>query len=212
MSVTFWLVRHGLKESACGDVPLTSAGLRQAQATAAFLKSRPLSAIVASPLRRARETAELLSREIGLQLFEDKRLCERMNWGDVPGQTFEEFAAVWERCTREPDRAPPCGGDSARQAANRMRDALQDWAQRRAPGSEIAFFTHGGLITDFLTLMLDIEQLNAVNPDFAAVQSLLIPECSVTELIVEKGEYRLGRFADTRHLTNLLPSPDSCSN
>ncbi len=212
MNITFWLVRHGLKEAACGDVPLTSAGARQARATAAFLKSRPVSAIVASPLRRARETSEFLSREIGLQPFEDKRLRERMNWGDVPGQTFEEFAAVWEQCTREPDRIPSSGGDSARQAARRMDEALRDWASRYEPGSEIVFFTHGGLITDFLTLMLDAKALNVIHPDFVAAQSLLIPECSVTELIVEKEEYRLGAFADTRHLTNLLPSPDSCSN
>lgn len=212
MSVTFWLVRHGLKESYRGDVPLTPQGRRQAQATAAFLKDRSISAIATSPLRRAKETSGFLSHEVGLQPFEDLRLRERANWGDVAGQTFEAFAAVWEQCTREPDRIPSSGGDSARQAARRMDDALRDWSIRYAPGSEIVFFTHGGLITDFLTLMLDTNALNRVHPDFITAQSLLIPECSITELIVEKGAYRLGAFADTRHLTRLLPSPDSCSN
>ena len=212
MSVTFWLVRHGLKEAFCGDVPLTAAGRRQAREAAAFLKSKSISAVVTSPLKRARETAEFLALEFEIEPFEDIRLRERANWGDVPGQTFEAFVNVWERCTREPDYKPLGGGDSSRQAAQRMRDALQDWANRHAPGSEIVFFTHGGLITDFLTLMMNTDELNAVNPDFIAEQTLLIPECSITELIVEKGEYRLGAFADTRHLTNLLPSSDSCSN
>jgi len=212
MSVTFWLVRHGLKEAFCGDVSLTSTGRCQAQETATFLKSKSISAIVTSPLTRARETAEFLAREVQIEPFEDIRLRERANWGDVPGQSFEDFVRVWERCTREPDHMPLDGSDSARQAAKRMQRALKDWAERYTTGSEIVFFTHGGLITDFLALTLDVEQLNAVNPDFTVVQSLLIPECSVTELIVEKGRYRLGIFADTRHLTNLLPSSDSCSN
>ncbi len=134
MSVTFWLVRHGLKESGYGDVPLTSEGARQAQATAALLKERPISAIATSPLRRTAETSEFLSREAGLQPSEDLRLRERANWGDIPSQTFEEFAAVWEQCTREPDRIPSSGGNSARQAARRMDDALRDWASRYASG------------------------------------------------------------------------------
>ncbi|MEJ8306107.1 histidine phosphatase family protein [Saccharibacillus sacchari] len=205
MSITFWLVRHGLKESFCGDVPLTAEGRSQARATAAFLKERSIAAIATSPLRRAVETSGFLSREAGLQALEDRRLRERANWGDIPGQTFEEFAAVWEQCTREPDHIPPSGGDSARQAARRMDEALREWASRYPPGSEIVFFTHGGLITDFLTLMLEPDEWNTVHPDFVAAQSLLIPECSVTELIVEKETYRLGTFADTRHLTRLLP-------
>lgn len=93
-----------------------------------------------------------------------------------------------------------------------MADAIDEWAERYQAGSEIVFVTHGGLITDFLTLMLNHKELNAAHPEFAAVQSRLIPEGSVTELIAAEGRYRLGIFADTRHLTSLLPSPDSCSN
>lgn len=114
MSVTFWLVRHGLKAITCGDVPLTSAGKAQARAAAGVLKDRPVSAIVSSPLRRARETASFIAAGLGLKAFEDVRLRERANWGDVPSQSFEDFVAVWDRCTREADLLPPGGGDSVR--------------------------------------------------------------------------------------------------
>lgn len=61
MSATVWLVRHGYKQKAFGDVPLTPEGVRQARATAFFLSGRPVAAIVSSPLRRAVETAECLA-------------------------------------------------------------------------------------------------------------------------------------------------------
>ncbi|WP_018977114.1 histidine phosphatase family protein [Saccharibacillus kuerlensis] len=201
MSITFWLVRHGLKESKIGDVSLTGEGIFQARSTAYALSKRKIKAVVSSPLRRTQETAAFLAHTGGLEVVEDTRLRERANWGDLSEQTFEEFVAVWDRCTWEPDYTPPSGGDSVRIAAMRLDSALRDWADRCEQGSEIVFVTHGGLITDFLVCTFEEEKLNAVCPDFVALQNGLIPECSITELIVEgDGSFRLGLFADVCHL------------
>ncbi|NGZ75212.1 histidine phosphatase family protein [Saccharibacillus alkalitolerans] len=201
MDITFWLIRHGLKEASMGDVPLTPEGVLQARAAAYALKDRPLAAVVTSPLRRARETAAFVASASGREAQVDSRLRERANWGDVPGQTFGEFAAVWDRCTKDPDYVPPCGGDSVRLASARLGAALRHWAGLCAPGGEIAFVTHGGLITDFLACTFPEAELNAVCPNFADEQSGLVPECSLTELIAGTGgTFRLGVFADVRHL------------
>ncbi len=201
MSATVWLVRHGDKEKAFGDVPLTAEGVRQARATARFLSGRPVAAIVSSPLRRTIETAECLAEQTGVPVRQDTRLRERANWGDVPGQSFEAFIEVWERCTLDADYEPPEGGDSVRRAASRLQAALHDWTSRFEPHDELVFVTHGGLITDFLVCAFGEQDLDLVHPGFIAAQSRLIPECSVTELIVDGGgSFRLGRFADIRHL------------
>src|SRR5258707_14895533 len=71
---TLYLVRHGenpaniTKEFSYKlvDYSLTPKGVLQAEQTAAFFQSIPLDAAYASPLKRARETAEIIARPQGL--------------------------------------------------------------------------------------------------------------------------------------------------
>ncbi|MEK8126471.1 histidine phosphatase family protein [Paenibacillus filicis] len=200
MSTTFFLVRHAIKEKAIGDVPITPKGVIQAQSTAKRLCNWPITAILSSPLRRAKETAEYMALETKSTVHVDSRLRERANWGDLPGQTFDEFVAMWERCTCEPEYIPPVG-DSAKQAGERLSSLLTELAQKHPVDGHIAIVTHGGLITDFLVQTFREEQLKVWHPHFVAVQSELIPECSITTLIYESGEYRIEDFASVEHLS-----------
>ena len=63
---TIYVVQHGDKERLPGDPGLTELGRRQAAVTARWLQRMGLQALYSSPLRRARETAESLSRATGL--------------------------------------------------------------------------------------------------------------------------------------------------
>ncbi|WP_251035082.1 histidine phosphatase family protein [Paenibacillus polymyxa] len=121
MSTTFHLVRHGLKERRIGDVSLTFEGTLQAEATAMhFARAAfPVAIIFTSPLRRAHETASMIAHHIQSPITVDPRLRERANWADCPDQSFEEFIAMWDRCTSDPDYIPPVG-DSAKQAGERL--------------------------------------------------------------------------------------------
>ncbi|TDF90612.1 histidine phosphatase family protein [Paenibacillus piri] len=199
MSTTFFLVRHAIKEKAMGDVPITPKGILQAQSTARSLCNLPITTIVTSPLRRAKETAEFIALNTKLTISEDSRLRERANWGDLPEQTFDEFVAMWERCTRDPDYIPPVG-DNAKQASARLSSLLLELAKIHPPESNIVIVTHGGLITDFLVHTFTENQLNVWHPHFVAVQSDLVPECSITKLIYENGNYKLDVFASVEHL------------
>ncbi|TMV52848.1 histidine phosphatase family protein [Paenibacillus mesophilus] len=199
MATTFYLVRHAVKEKSVGDVSLSPKGILQAQATARYFRNLPIRALFSSPLRRASETAAYIALEAKLTVAVDKRLRERANWGDLPGQTFDEFVAMWERCTRDPDYLPPAG-DSAKQAGERLSAFLVESAKNHPPGSSIVLVAHGGLITDFLVHTFSENELNVWHPNFVAVQSSLIPECSITKLVNDSGNYKLDVFASIDHL------------
>ncbi|WP_243767640.1 histidine phosphatase family protein [Paenibacillus agricola] len=165
MSTTFFLVRHAIKEKKIGDVSITPNGILQAQATARSFCNLPITTIVTSPLRRAKKTAEYIALKTKSTISEDRRLRERANWGDLPEQTFDEFVAMWERCTRDPDYIPPIG-DSAKQAGARLSSLLLELAKKHPPESKIIMVTHGGLITDFLVHTFSENQLNVWHPNF----------------------------------------------
>lgn len=199
MIITFFLVRHGLKEKALGDVPITSSGIKQAEATAQHLSKEPITAIISSPLRRAKETAEYISVRTNTLVKVDDRLRERVNWGDLPDQTFEEFVDMWDRCTRDPDYIPPIG-DSARQASDRMSALLSELGKEYPSGSNIVIVTHGGLITDYLVNTYTHHELNRFHPNFIAEQSNLVPECSITKLLHKHDKFSIDCFASVGHL------------
>ena len=90
------------------DFPLNEAGLRQAREAAAALAPLEPSLIVSSPLARARQTAEALSRVVGVDVETDDRLKER-SFGLFEGLTgaeieerFPEQYRAW-RQAKEPE-------------------------------------------------------------------------------------------------------------
>lgn len=196
---TFYLIRHGKKAHAVGDVPLSSAGRGEARATARYLQDRRILCFYTSPLRRAKETAAIIAAAQRLPAIEDVRLRERANWGDLPGQSFAEFVAMWERTTRDPTYAPPVG-DSAVRAATRLASFIEETARSHPRGAIVAV-THGGLIADFLVRAFAEEELDRWHPAFIASQSLLIPECSMTVVVYDEGKYTLMALAETGHLS-----------
>ena len=205
-ATAFYLVRHALKQEGAGDVPISAEGGRQAKLTAAYFRHRPIAAVVSSPLKRAVQTAAAIAEATGAPLSEDARLRERANWGDLPGQTFAQFVAMWERCTADPGYAPPVG-DSARGAGERMGACLSELAAAH-PGKRIVVVTHGGVMTDFLACAIAEPDLTAVHPRFAEERSRLVPECSITQASCEGGKFALGEFASVAHLVE-GPGPGS---
>ncbi|GBF75530.1 histidine phosphatase family protein [Paenibacillus sp. 598K] len=199
MSVNLYLVRHALKKKEIGDVPITPEGRKQAQDTAQYFSTIPVTAIVSSPLRRAQETAAAIAERTNATVNIDARLRERANWGDVPDQTFQEFVELWDRCTRDPDFVPPVG-DSAKVACDRMSSLLADLVQEYPAGSHIVIVTHGGLITDYLANTYAEETLNRFHPQFKIEQSQIVSECSITKLSYENENYTIEYFASVEHL------------
>ena len=91
------LLRHGATEwSASGkhtgrtDVPLTSTGEHQAQLVAALIAGRTFALVLASPLRRAQETAQLA----GLSHVETDADLVEWDYGGYEGLTTPQIRAI----------------------------------------------------------------------------------------------------------------------
>lgn len=130
------------------DTSLSDAGLTQVRALVRGLRAEALAAVYTSDLARARETAQPLAHDKGLELRVDPRLRER-GFGLFEGSTYEQAQrrwpteyAVWAR--RDPGHALP-GGESTWQVRERVFEALAQIVARHA-GSAVAVVTHGGVL------------------------------------------------------------------
>lgn len=158
------LLRHGQTElsvqrrySGRGNPPLTDLGRRQAEAAAAYLGGKGgIAAVVSSPLRRARETAELAAGALGLPVVVDDDLAET-DFGAWEGLTFAEAAAadpeVHARWLRDTSVDPP-GGESFDAVHSRVRRARGRIIAEH-PGSTVLVVSHVTPIKTLLRMALD---------------------------------------------------------
>lgn len=109
--VAFWFLRHGETDwNAQGvsqgnvDIPLNPVGLAQARAAAPLLRDRGIATIMASPLSRARVTAEIVAEALGLPVQLDPELRE-VAFGVQEGQTMGDWFADWVAGVRTPEGA-----------------------------------------------------------------------------------------------------------
>jgi broad specificity phosphatase PhoE len=107
------LVRHGATDwnlqgrcQGATDRELSEVGVRQAEQLAVLLSSESVQAIYSSGLRRARQTAELISQPHNLPVLIEKSIRE-LNHGALEGLTFNEikqsyseFLARWRPSPR----------------------------------------------------------------------------------------------------------------
>ncbi|KRF04177.1 phosphoglycerate kinase [Paenibacillus sp. Soil766] len=198
MSTDFYIVRHAIKEKNIGDVSITAEGVKQAHATASYFKQIHISRIFSSPLNRAKQTAQIIGNAIRIPIIEDARLRERANWGDMPGQTFQEFVEMCDLCTKDRDFSPPIG-DSARRAGERLSSFILE-ISAQYPQESTFIVTHGGLITDFLLNEFSQEELNNKHPNFIIEQSNLVPECSITKIRHDAEGLQFVDFANSTHM------------
>ncbi|MFJ3923927.1 bifunctional RNase H/acid phosphatase [Streptomyces sp. NPDC090022] len=151
---TFVLLRHGetaltpqkrFSGSGGTDPELSAAGRRQADAVAAALAARgTIQAIVTSPLRRCRETAQTVADRLGLPVTVEEGLRET-DFGAWEGLTFAE---VKERHPEDLDAwlasakaAPTGGGESFATVARRVA-ATRDRLLAAHAGRTVLLVTH----------------------------------------------------------------------
>ena len=136
---------------------LSPLGQRQSEAAAAALANLPIEAIYASPLPRARETADVIARVLHLEVRLDDRLKE-VNVGNFEDRLRSEVELLYpnelgEWLSGNPDFAIP-GGESRRQLARRGREALESIT--RAGHRHAVVVAHGGLLVSSLKSLLGI--------------------------------------------------------
>ena len=136
---TVWNVQHRI--AGVTDVELTEEGYRQARAAAEELRNSGIriDEIWSSPLRRASETARILSEATGIPWRSEPRLTEQ-NFGKWEGQATVDEGFILEK----QQFARRCGGgESMLQVAQRVYDVLDEL--KRTPDRTRILVAHNGI-------------------------------------------------------------------
>jgi 2,3-bisphosphoglycerate-dependent phosphoglycerate mutase len=141
--VPFWYLRHGETDwNRLGlqqgnvDIPLNETGLAQAREAAARLRNRGITSIIASPLSRARVTAEIVAETLGLDIAIDPDLRE-VNWGVHEGTGMAEWFQDWIA-----GHATPEGAESFAALRRRVVTAIN---RSVANPPAVLIVAHGGV-------------------------------------------------------------------
>lgn len=203
METRLILIRHGeTDDNVAGRVAgwresaLTERGRAQVEqvATHVAARYRPV-AVYASPLRRAKETADVLAGRLGLVVQVYPGLRE-ISFGDVEGLTLpelrERFPELLVRAVKadDEDMGWP-NGETRRQFQTRVRGAF-DAIARAHPGQTIAIVTHGGVVS---RLLADIAEGQPGR--WSAYESA---NCSVAEIVQSDGICTIACWNETAHL------------
>lgn len=168
------LARHGQTEwnairrfQGSSDVALSDLGRRQAEALGRAVEGRRLAAVYTSPLRRARETAEIAlgGRPVPLTIVPE--LAE-FGLGEWEGCSVEEIKSrdgdPYQRWVEAPLDHPPPGSETLSRVATRVRDAIDRIAGAHgmsATAGDVLVVAHGGVISIYTCHLLGLS-LNAI--------------------------------------------------
>jgi len=137
-----FVIRHGestwVRErrfAGSRDVPLTDTGRRQCAAVARALAATGVAAIYASPLERARASAEVIAEPHRLPVRIVPAFAE-MAFGAWEGLTRDEirarFPEGWEQWRSAPHLCAPLGGETVSKVAERVGAGLTELQQAHA--------------------------------------------------------------------------------
>jgi probable phosphoglycerate mutase len=139
--VPFFFLRHGETDwnrrgllQGSRDIPLNETGLAQAHAAVDALRSVEIAAIVASPLLRARRTAEIVAAARGLDIAFEPALAET-HWGAREGTPEGGLLREWY------EGDTPAGAEPFREFCTRIAGAVARALAHQAP---VLIVAHGG--------------------------------------------------------------------
>ncbi len=140
---TDWNINMRLQGTA--DIPLNQSGIEQVELAASTIGEWDV--LLTSPLGRARQSAEILSRAIGVEAEISERLLER-SFGIGEGMTYEQWHQRYSKLESIP------GAESEMSVLSRSKKLLDD-ARNNYPGKRVLVVTHGALIRFVLNLVTD---------------------------------------------------------
>jgi probable phosphoglycerate mutase len=156
------LIRHALPyrvemvEGTAADPELNEAGHAQAEALGEFLAGEHIDALIASPLRRALQTAEHVAARTGLEIVVDNELAEfdRHSHFYIP---YEELKA--EKDERWDDLIAGRWGTDGEVDPATFQAVVVEATERviaANPSRTVAVVCHGGVINAYLAHVLGV--------------------------------------------------------
>jgi broad specificity phosphatase PhoE len=203
------LIRHGETASNAEgrvqghlDVPLSDRGVREADLLAERLAGMNIAALYASPLKRARSTADAVSACLALELQERDFLMER-DVGELSGLTGEEIGEkfpAWRKRRYLVNAAEVVPGYERDEVFHErvipnMLGLVEDHAEQ-----DIVVVTHGGVIGAFSRHVLGITIRRSIEISNASITTYRFPENTDGGQLIS--------LNDTCHLNgHLTPKP-----
>ena len=178
------LARHGQSLSnavrrfqGAQDVALSALGVRQAEALRRALHRRRIAHVYASPLERARHTAEIAVAGLDLPLTVIDDLRE-LSLGEWEGCTVEEIRGLagdpYARWVRDPVQCPPPGGEPLGEVQERVVRAVARIGSAHPDGESVLIVSHGGVISALLAHWLGLP--------LSSIWKLAVANCSLSEV------------------------------
>ncbi|HWI32416.1 MAG TPA: histidine phosphatase family protein [Microbacterium sp.] len=194
---TLTLVRHGQTDwnlarriQGATDVPLNDTGRGQARDAAAALRpdlAPDSTVVVASDLSRARETAEIIAAELGLdapRLYPELR--ERA-YGEAEGVLVEEFPERFGGWDRDSIPGAESRTELRRRGVRAVRRVARDVRRDTAPTAvSVIAVSHGALIG---------ELIRHASGDTLPLPGERLDNGSLHRFVIERESIRLLRYA-----------------
>lgn len=204
MTTVIHFIRHGVTASnrerrymGRSQEALAGDGRLQARRLARRMAGVEIDALYCSPLRRARETAEIVAQPHALepQPTPDFNELDLSRWA---GLTAEEVEASdpesWRTWCNDPAGLRLEGVESFAAARQRVRRGLQMLGSRH-PGGSVAVVTHDGIVR--------IAVLEGLGVGLHIYRSIPVDNASMTTLELATGRNYLRALNDTGHLEEL---------
>jgi broad specificity phosphatase PhoE len=134
------------------DDALNAKGVKQAEMITKELQNYHFDLIITSPLKRARETAEIINKNIGVPLVVRDELKER-DFGLLSGKTWSEMDNETGRTSGESMKNDfdqvynyrPQGGESAQDVKDRIINFFHD-VKEHFSDKKVLIVAHGGIL------------------------------------------------------------------
>ena len=156
----FILLRHGESESnvlkikagGSNKYGLTEKGIKQCKAVAKDLKNQEIDFIVTSPIKRTKQTTEIINKELSLEVIEDELVKEYDfgKWNECSHQDLigkNDLYDKYRKLDYGKERynfAFGGDGESRQDIENRVRKFIDEYAQKYS-GKNILVVAHGGI-------------------------------------------------------------------
>jgi len=176
--------------------PLSDHGKRQAERLANYIRHIGMTALYTSDLKRALQTAEILSAKLGFFAIPDSRLRER-NIGEWQGLTIDEMRAwypeEYNKLLTDSQNYRVPGGESRVDVRKRMAEAFRD-IMNQAQGETVGIISHTTAIHELLAELIPNNNSKEVT----------VSNTSVTTIARQDGgQWQLVASDDVMHLEGL---------
>jgi 2,3-bisphosphoglycerate-dependent phosphoglycerate mutase len=161
---------HGIIGGPRGCTGLTNHGRHQAQQLAHRLRTdhtqTPITAAYTTPLRRARETADIVANHLDLPITTMDDLREP-DYGQADGKPWTDVITAFGRIpAQHPDHPIAPGAEPWTTYLQRTTTALRDTLTRH-PGGTVLIIAHGETVTAAAHLFLNLTTSLRANAAFA---------------------------------------------